>query len=147
MGRDRPKNEIGPAPAQKGKPSFYKAGLSSPREKLAQLIIFPLLQNVNCSRSACKGGQQRRGDREGEKITWNEGSWLLSPVIAHGGARWRQAVALLSFLLLPRAEAPAAGFFLFSPASVLSFSLSLRLSLSFSSSLFPGAAGDEDGTW
>ena len=42
------------------------------------LIIFHLLQNVNCSRSACKRNKQVRGNKEGEKITWSEGAWLLS---------------------------------------------------------------------
>jgi len=42
------------------------------------LIIFHLLQNVNCSHSACKRNKQVRGNKEGEKITWSEGAWLLS---------------------------------------------------------------------
>jgi len=71
-GSDPTQKETGPKSAKNEiRPTFYKAGLYSPKEQLAgycaQLIIFPLLQNVNCSRSACKGKQQGRGDREGER--------------------------------------------------------------------------------
>jgi hypothetical protein len=97
-GPDPTQKETGPKSAENEiRPTFYRvglslaiwAGLSSPKEQLtsycAELIIFPLLQNVNCSRSACKGKQQGKGDRERERYL----EWvivLLSPVIAHGGA-------------------------------------------------------------
>jgi len=47
---------------------------------------------------------QRKTNREEgtekERGTWNEWSWLLSPVISHGGAGWRQAVAVFFLFLL-----------------------------------------------
>jgi hypothetical protein len=54
------------------------------------------LQNVNCSHFDAK-----EDNKEGEKITWNEGSGLLSLVIAYGGTRWQQAVALCLFFFFP----------------------------------------------
>jgi hypothetical protein len=86
--------------------------MSYSRTVTVLLIIFLLLQNVsnlqnvNCSRSACKGGQQRRGEDYLE--------WGIGVVVSGDCLRWHWVATgggALSFLLLPRAEAPAFGFF------------------------------------
>jgi len=51
------------------------------------LIIFHLLQNVNCSRSACKWRRTKNGQQRGRKVTWNEGvRWLGRRWLAVAGA-------------------------------------------------------------
>jgi hypothetical protein len=121
-GRDRPKNEIGLGPAQK--PTFHKsglgpavrAGLSNPREQKAgycaehsnQLIIFICCRTWIAHVLHANEDNREEGDREREKITWNEGAWLL-------GWRWRRLGSSMELLYASSSRCRDTNLGVFSP--------------------------------
>jgi len=121
-GQDRPKNEIGPGPAQKptshksGLGPAVRAGLSNPREQKAgycaehsnQLIIFICCRTWIAHGLHANEDNREEGDREREKITWNEGAWLL-------GWRWRRLGSPMELLYASSSRCRDTNLGVFSP--------------------------------